>query len=68
MRGNREKRFNRIGGLAQADLDFLYRAAEKKIRTMKFPAYGAQTTAYVVSGLAYLTTSMFDERDAVYGL
>ncbi|MGM5031159.1 AIPR family protein [Tardiphaga sp. 803_E3_N1_3] len=32
-----------------------YRAVEKKIRAMKFPAYGAQITAYVVSGLAHKT-------------
>lgn len=31
----------------------LYRAAEKKIRSMKFPAYGAQINAYVVAGLAH---------------
>ena len=60
MRGSREKSFNRIGGEAQADLDFLYGAAEKKIRAMKFPAYGAQITAYVVSGLAYRTGGRID--------
>jgi hypothetical protein len=38
----------------------LYRAAEKKIRAMKFPAYGAQITAYVVSGLAYRTGGRVD--------
>ena len=38
----------------------LYRAAEKKIRAMKFPAYGAQITAYVVSGLAYKTGGRID--------
>lgn len=31
----------------------LYRAAERKIRSMKFPAYGAQISAYVLAGLAY---------------
>lgn len=30
----------------------LYRAVEKKIRAMKFPAYGAQIAAYIVSGIA----------------
>lgn len=31
----------------------VYRSAERKIRSMKFPAYGAQITAYFVSALAY---------------
>ena len=31
----------------------LYRAAEKKIKSMKFAAYGAQITAYVVAGLSH---------------
>lgn len=38
----------------------VYRAAEKKIRAMKFPAYGAQITAYVVSGLAQKTGGRVD--------
>jgi hypothetical protein len=38
----------------------LYRAVEKKIRAMKFPAYGAQITAYVVSGLAQKTGGRID--------
>jgi hypothetical protein len=38
----------------------LYRAAEKKIRSMKFPAYGAQITAYVVAGLAHKTGGRID--------
>lgn len=38
----------------------LYRAAEKKIRSMKFPAYGSQITAYVVSGLAYRSGGRID--------
>lgn len=38
----------------------LYRAAEKKIRAMKFPAYGAQITAYVVAGLAHKTGGRID--------
>lgn len=37
-----------------------YRAVEKKIRAMKFPAYGAQITAYVVSGLAHKTGGRMD--------
>jgi hypothetical protein len=37
-----------------------YRAAEKKIRAMKFPAYAAQITAYVVSGLAQKTGGRVD--------
>lgn len=37
-----------------------YRAVEKKIRAMKFPAYGAQITAYVVSGLAQKTGGRVD--------
>jgi hypothetical protein len=37
-----------------------YRAAEKKIRAMKFPAYSAQITAYVVSGLAQKTGGRID--------
>ncbi|MEJ0022882.1 MAG: AIPR family protein [Alphaproteobacteria bacterium] len=31
----------------------VYRAAEKKIRSMKFPAYGSQITAYVVAGISH---------------
>jgi hypothetical protein len=38
----------------------LYRATEKKIRSMKFPAYGAQITAYVVSALAQKTGGRID--------
>ena len=37
-----------------------YRAIEKRIRAMKFPAYGAQITAYVVSGLAQKTGGRID--------
>ncbi len=37
-----------------------YRAVEKKIRAMKFPAYGAQITAYMVSGLAQKTGGRVD--------
>ena len=38
----------------------VYRAAEKKIKAMKFPAYSAQITAYVVSGLAQKTGGRID--------
>lgn len=38
----------------------LYRATEKKIRSLKFPAYGAQITAYVVSGLSHRTGGRLD--------
>lgn len=31
----------------------LYRTAERKVRSMKFPAYGAQITAYVVAGISH---------------
>ncbi|RWF74741.1 MAG: AIPR protein [Mesorhizobium sp.] len=38
----------------------LYRAVEKKIRSMKFPAYGAQITAYFVAGLSHRTGGRID--------
>ncbi len=38
----------------------LYRAAAKKIRSMKFPAYGAQITAYVVAGISHKTGGRLD--------
>jgi len=38
----------------------VYRAAEKKIRSMKFPAYGAQITAYVIAGLSHRTGGRID--------
>ncbi|MBG0794462.1 AIPR family protein [Methylocystis sp. H62] len=38
----------------------LYRAAEKKISSMKFPAYGAQITAYVVAGLSHRSGGRVD--------
>lgn len=38
----------------------LYRAAEKKIRSMKFPAYGAQIIAYVIAGISYRTGGRID--------
>lgn len=33
----------------------LYRSAERTVRAMKFPAYGAQIVAYLVAGLSYRT-------------
>lgn len=38
----------------------LYRAIEKKIRSMKFPAYGAQIAAYLFSALAHRTGGRID--------
>ncbi|MBZ9991399.1 AIPR family protein [Mesorhizobium sp. BH1-1-5] len=38
----------------------LYRAAEKKIKSMKFPAYGSQITAYVVAGIAHRSGGRVD--------
>ncbi|RWP10972.1 MAG: AIPR protein [Mesorhizobium sp.] len=38
----------------------LYRAVEKKIRSMKFPAYGAQITTYIVAGLSHRTGGRID--------
>ncbi len=38
----------------------LYRATEKKARAMKFPAYGAQIIAYLVSSLAQRTGGRID--------
>lgn len=38
----------------------IYRAAEKKIRSMKFPAYAAQIAAYVVSGISHRTGGRLD--------
>jgi hypothetical protein len=38
----------------------LYRAAEKKIRSMKFPAYGAQITAYLVAGISHRAGARLD--------
>jgi len=38
----------------------VYRAAEKKIRSMKFPAYGAQITAYVIAGLSHRAGGRID--------
>lgn len=47
--------FKRLVALA-----VLYRATEKKIRSMKFPAYGAQITAYVVAGISHRTGGRID--------
>lgn len=38
----------------------VYRAAEKKIKSMKFPAYGAQIAAYVVTGLFHQAGGRMD--------
>jgi len=38
----------------------LYRAAEKKIKSMKFPAYGAQITSYVVAGISHRSGGRVD--------
>lgn len=41
-------------------LTILYRAVEKKIRSMKFPAYRAQIAAYMVAGLGHRTGGRID--------
>jgi hypothetical protein len=38
----------------------LYKAAEKKIRSMKFPAYSAQIIAYVVAAISHKTGGRID--------
>jgi hypothetical protein len=38
----------------------LYRAAERKIKSMKFPAYGSQITAYVIAGISHRTGGRVD--------
>jgi hypothetical protein len=38
----------------------LYRAVERTVRTMKFPAYGAQIVAYLVAGLSHRTGGRVD--------
>lgn len=38
----------------------LYRAAEKTIKSMKFPAYAAQIVAYVVAGISHKTGGRID--------
>jgi hypothetical protein len=41
-------------------LAVLYRAVEKKIRSMKLPAYRSQVAAYLVAGLSYRTGGRID--------
>ncbi|MDP2782876.1 AIPR family protein [Devosia sp.] len=41
-------------------ISVLYRAAEKKIKSMKFPAYGSQITAYVVAGFSHRSGGRVD--------
>ena len=41
-------------------ISVLYRAAEKKIKSMKFPAYAAQIVAYVVAGISHKTGGRID--------
>jgi hypothetical protein len=38
----------------------VYRAVERIVRSMKFPAYGAQIIAYLVAGLGYRTGGRID--------
>lgn len=38
----------------------LYRSAEKKIKSMKFPAYGAQIAAYVIAAISHRTGGRID--------
>lgn len=38
----------------------LYRSGEKKIKGMKFPAYGAQIAAYVVAGISHRSGGRID--------
>lgn len=38
----------------------LYRAVERTVKSMKFPAYSAQITAYVVAALSHRTGGRFD--------
>lgn len=47
--------FKRLVALA-----VLYRAVEKKIRSMKFPAYAAQITAYLMAAIAHQTGGRID--------
>lgn len=41
-------------------IGILYRAVERTVRAMKFPAYGAQIIAYLVAGLSYRTGGRVD--------
>lgn len=47
--------FRRLVALA-----ILYRAVEKKVRVMKFPAYRAQIAAYLVAALSHRTSGQID--------
>ncbi|MBC3242614.1 AIPR family protein [Pseudomonas lurida] len=38
----------------------LYRSAEKKIKSMRFPAYSAQIIAYVIAGISHRTGGRID--------
>jgi hypothetical protein len=41
-------------------IGILYRSAERIVRAMKFPAYGAQIIAYIISGLSHRTGGRID--------
>lgn len=41
-------------------IGILYRAVERTVRAMKFPAYGAQIVAYLVAGLSHRTGGRVD--------
>jgi AIPR protein/Abortive infection phage resistance protein N-terminal domain len=41
-------------------IGILYRAVERTVRAMKFPAYGAQIVAYLVAGLSHRTGGRID--------
>lgn len=41
-------------------IGIFYRAVERTVRTMKFPAYGAQIVAYLVAGLSHRTGGRVD--------
>lgn len=41
-------------------IGILYRAVERMVRAMKFPAYGAQIVAYLVAGLSHRTGGRID--------
>jgi hypothetical protein len=41
-------------------IGILYRTVERTVRTMKFPAYGAQIVAYLVSGLSHRAGGRID--------
>lgn len=63
MQGMKDERFPVLDTAAFKQLvatAILYRAIVKKIRSMKFPAYGAQIAAYIVSGLGHRTGGRID--------